>query len=59
MIKDDKPVKKLKLDSETLRVLDTGELAGIQGGVAAGFTDSISFSVSVGGCPKCCGCNNG
>lgn len=56
MIKDDdKPTKKLKLDIETLRILDNDELTGVQGGWPS--VNSVSISISVQDCPKCCGCN--
>lgn len=55
MINDNKPAKKLKLDAETLRTLSTDELAEINGGFPS--VNSISISISVNECPKCCGCN--
>jgi hypothetical protein len=54
--KNDKPVKKLKLDTETLRTLDTNDLADANGGFPS--INSISISISAGAeCPKCCACN--
>jgi hypothetical protein len=55
MNQNDKPAKKLKLDTETLRILDTEELVDINGGFPS--VNSISVSFSFGECPKCCGCD--
>ena len=55
--KNDKNQKKLQLDVETIRALDTAELDQVVGGnqvdAAAGI--GLSISLSIGG--NCCRCN--
>ena len=53
--KNDKQQKRLQLDVETIRALETAELAEVVGGNQAAAGIGLSISISIGG--DCCRCN--
>jgi hypothetical protein len=58
MLKNKDSKKRLSLDTETLRILDSDTLENVAGGngAAAAGGWSISISISVGACKPCCDC---